>query len=60
MGRSAAAGEMLGNLTVPEDGQLDSRLLWNCVQMKGDGKTSEDIKTELSQHREEDAKLKVD
>ena len=27
-------------------------------KMKGDGKTSEDIKTELSQHREEDAKLK--
>jgi len=28
--------------------------------MKGDGKGSEDIKTELIQHREEDTKLKVD
>lgn len=30
-----------------------------CVQMKGDGKGSEDVKSELIQLREENAKLKV-
>ena len=40
--------------------ELLLRLLCNHLQMKGDGKGSEDVKTELIQLREENVKLKVD